>query len=159
MNRLGLVLVVASGPRRNFPRRICTRLKRKKTARLFATFSVLLFTRVCVAVEPVYLTFDASYLVGGWARMRPADLVWILLKGHDTPRQVSVVGWRRSSLSCLRLLASCTLRLLLQLVCFPLCHFGFKARVRVQLALDFSRTHPSLKSGWGFVLTLAVFFF
>ena len=102
MNRLGLVLVVASGTRRNFPRRICTRLKRKKTARLFATFSVLLFIRVCVAVEPVYLTFDASYLVGGWARTRPADFVWILLKGHDTPSQVCVVGWRRSSLGCFK---------------------------------------------------------
>ena len=138
INRLGLVLVVASGTRRNFPRRICTRLNRKKTVRLFATISVLLFIRVCVAVEPVYLTFDASYLLGVWARMRPADLVWILLKGHDTPREVSVVGWRRSSLSCLRLIVSCTLRLLLQFVCFPTCHFGLKACDRVQQALHFS---------------------
>ena len=88
MNRLGLVLVVASGTRRNFPRRICTRLKRKKTVRLFATFPVLSFTRVCVAVDPVYFPFDASYLVGGWDRMRPADLVWILLRGHDTQSSV-----------------------------------------------------------------------
>ena len=43
-----------------------------------------------------------------------------------------------------------------RLFLFPTCHFGFKARVRVQLALHFSRTHPPLKSGWGFVLTLAI---
>ena len=147
MNRLGLVLVVASGTRRNLSRRICTRQKRKKTARLFATFSVLLFIRVCVAVEPVYFTFDASYLVGGWARMRPADLVWILLKGHDTPRQVSVVGWRRSSLSCLRLLVSCTVRLLLQLVCLvSYVPFWSQGLCPSPAGTALFRTRPPLKS-------------
>ena len=29
-------------------------------------------------------------------------MVWILLKGHDTPSQVCVVGWRRSSLGCFK---------------------------------------------------------
>ena len=38
--------------------------------------------------------------------------VLILLKGHDTPRQVCVVGWRRSSSSCLRSLVCCSSRVL-----------------------------------------------
>ena len=45
LNRLGLVLVVASGPRRNFPRRMCTRLKRK-TAHLMLRFCFI--THLCL---------------------------------------------------------------------------------------------------------------
>ena len=125
------------------------KIKRKKTARLSATFSVFLFTRVCVAVEPVYLTFDASYLVGGWARMRPADLVWILLKGHDTPRQGCVVGWRRSSLGCFKIAWELfsTFGFTTRLYLFSVVPFWTQGCDRVQLAPHFSRTRPPRQSG------------
>ena len=46
LNRLGLVLVVASGPRRNFPRRMCTRLKEDCSLHCYV-FSVLIHLRLC----------------------------------------------------------------------------------------------------------------
>ena len=65
--------------------------------------------------------------------------VWILLKGHDTPRQVCVVGWRRSSLSCFKIACELciTFAFTNHLNLFT-CHFGLKACVRVQPALHFS---------------------
>ena len=56
LNRLGLVLVVASGPRRNFPD-VC--VQDQKEDRTPLRHVCVSFTCVCVAVEPVHLPCGA----------------------------------------------------------------------------------------------------